>query len=240
MSPQKAKAKPSKPATSKLANPVSEESSLTSTLFNAFSPSGDYFAIVHRPASSCILRIHETVTSTLRCEHAIESAAVSSLSWINFPVDLDGSIPGDAASPTKKRKKKSSGVPSTSAFSHWLVAIGLANGAVELYSPEHSAIVKRLDCPRARSMQVSESCKQGGKERIRRSGQVATMVQSGYGAPVLQPVSTMEPQTISSLDGLRVPAQFAGRVIHRSQFNNGSIHPPDFPSFQNIRGRASL
>jgi WD40 repeat protein len=136
MGTQKAK---TKVATSKLANPVVEESSLSSVALNGFSPSGEYFAIVHRPASSYILRVHDAATNALRSEYVVETGEISSLSWLTLPADGD-SAP-DSSSPSKKRKKRSNATPSSQS----LIALGFADGSIELYSVEHSAVVKRFN-----------------------------------------------------------------------------------------------
>ena len=116
----------------------------SSILRSAFSPTSfqlSLFASVIQGFNSQRLRIHNTVSGRLRCEHAAEAGTkITSLDWGYY-----GTAYRDSTQPSKKKRKRRAGheVIGHNAGSV-VVAFGTSDSHVCLYSPAEAKIVGRL------------------------------------------------------------------------------------------------
>ncbi|KAI9099254.1 WD40-repeat-containing domain protein [Phlyctochytrium arcticum] len=94
-----------------------------------------YFAVVSSGVDAFRLRVWDTRTSTLAAEHAAaNNVKCTAVAW--------GKIQGgDDVSEKKKKRRRSTG---TSESSQQVVALGLANGEVQLYSLPHGKVIRTL------------------------------------------------------------------------------------------------
>ena len=144
-------AKKSRPATFKTtaaAAPASgsilNNSNKSGVLRSLFCPSHyqlSLFASVIQGLDSQHLRIHDTATGRLRCEHAVASrATINCLDWGCHHTRHEETPEG---SPRKRRKRpeKINGSRSTEDF---VVAYGASDSYIRLYSPTEDKIVNEL------------------------------------------------------------------------------------------------
>jgi U3 small nucleolar RNA-associated protein 5 len=113
-------------------------------LQSAFSPSSyqlSLFASVIQGLESDLLRIHDTVTGRLKCEHAIGSRArITCLQWGRHVP----SGKGTQQNHIQKKRKLLNGTNGLSDFSDVVVALGTNQSEVHLFSPEQSRVVGLL------------------------------------------------------------------------------------------------
>ena len=124
-----------------LSSRVSTASS--SILLSSFSPSHlrlSLFASTVLGLDAQRLRIHDTTTGRLRCEYVFDKGAVcNSIAWSTLPaVDL-----GDDGK-TKKKRKRTSTINGGSG-GVVVLALGMNNGNILLYSPTEGSLVGALD-----------------------------------------------------------------------------------------------
>jgi U3 small nucleolar RNA-associated protein 5 len=136
------KAKPQNAShlSSKLSTAVS---SSTALIVSAFSPPAQrlsLYASVVLGLDAHRLRIHDTNTGRLRCEHSFEKGLhINSLAW--------GSLPSkDKKSAKKKRKKLSNGTgASEEEAKNAVIAAATSKGTIILFSPSEGAVVGVLE-----------------------------------------------------------------------------------------------
>lgn len=110
---------------------------------SAFSEDGKFFALVTLAVDKHRLRIFDGISGRATAECAIPFGRVSSLVWGTFSLDANA----EQTSPSKKRTKRSlqeeerknRGSPGTV-----IVALGLSDGSILLFSPSHSKVVRTL------------------------------------------------------------------------------------------------
>jgi U3 small nucleolar RNA-associated protein 5 len=116
---------------------------LPETILSAFSQDGKFFALVTLAVDKHRLRIFNGISGRATAECTIPSGRVSSLVWSTFFLDADV----EQTSPSKKKKKrkteeaeeKDRGSPGIA-----IVALGLSDGSILLFSPSHSKVVRTL------------------------------------------------------------------------------------------------
>ncbi|RPB28108.1 NUC189-domain-containing protein [Terfezia boudieri ATCC MYA-4762] len=128
---------------------LSSKVSATSSaiLFSSFSPSHlrlSLFASTVLGLDAQRLRIHDTTTGRLRCEHVFDKGAVcNSIAWSILPaVDLKD----DGKTKKKKRKRTSTAIGDSAEHNGTAVlALGMNKGNILLYSPTEGTLVGSLD-----------------------------------------------------------------------------------------------
>jgi len=116
---------------------------ISETILSAFSQDGKLFALVTLAVDKHRLRIFDGISGRATAECTIPSGRVSSLVWSTLSMDADA----QDASPSKKKKKrkvedaegKDRGSPGIT-----IVALGLSDGSILLFSPSHSKVVRTL------------------------------------------------------------------------------------------------
>ncbi|KAF8454507.1 WD40-repeat-containing domain protein [Terfezia claveryi] len=126
----------------------SKVSATSSTILSSsFSPSHlrlSLFASMVFGLDAQRLRIHDTTTGRLRCEHVFDKGAVcNSIAWSILPaVDLKD----DGKTKKKKRKRMSTSMGDSSEHDGTAVlALGMNKGNILLYSPTEGTLVGSLD-----------------------------------------------------------------------------------------------
>ena len=113
-------------------------------LCSAFSPSHfqlSLFASVIQGLDSHQIRIHDTITGRLKCEHAIGSrAGITCLSWGYY------GTPATVSSQTllKKKRKRSEDINGTTDHDNAVVAIGTTLSEVQFFSPSAGRVAGAL------------------------------------------------------------------------------------------------
>jgi len=114
-------------------------------LRSRFSPSEfqlSLFASVIQGLEGQHLRIHDTVTGRLRCEHAITSkATINCLDWGHYG-ENHSDRQHQESKKKRKRSEKVNGPPSDP--KDVVVAFGTSNSEIHLFSPSESKIVRVL------------------------------------------------------------------------------------------------
>ncbi len=144
VSNKSARGQPSKVASS--ATPAATNATQTaqksSVLRSRFSPSEfqlSLFASVIQGFEGQHLRIHDTVTGRLRCEHAITSkATINCLDWGHYG-ENHSDRQHQESKKKRKRSEKVNGPPSNP-----VVAFGTSDSEILLFSPSESKIVRVL------------------------------------------------------------------------------------------------
>jgi U3 small nucleolar RNA-associated protein 5 len=113
---------------------------------SAFSPRADLFALLTQALDRHRLRIYASPDARLTADYVLPAARAEALAW--------GALPhasSSAASPEapKKRKKgtaaaNAAAVASSSSAATPVVALGLADGTVALFSPTHGRVLRSL------------------------------------------------------------------------------------------------
>ena len=113
----------------------------SSILKSSFAPSrfvAPLFASVIQGLESQHLRIHDTTTGRLRCEHAIASrVSITSLDWGYY----GGSSADYQDQEPKKKRKRSTQLNGVSSSQNIVLAIGTSASEVQIYSPAESKIL---------------------------------------------------------------------------------------------------
>lgn len=126
---------------SKLTTPSS--STTTPLLTSAFSPAHlrlSLFASTILGLDAVRLRIHDTVTGRLRCEHALDKGvSVNSLAWGTVP---SAAAAAATAAGAKKKRKRADGGGEDAAV---VVAAATSRGEVLLFSPSEGVVVGVLE-----------------------------------------------------------------------------------------------
>lgn len=135
------KPKPQKAShlSAKLTTAAASSAALT---VSAFSPPAlhlSLFASVILGLDAYRLRVHDTNTGRLRCEHIFEKGvSINSLAWGSLPTK-------DKKSSKKKRKRLSNGAGAEEDAKNAVIAAATNRGTVILFSPTESAVVGVLE-----------------------------------------------------------------------------------------------
>ncbi|KAG6837912.1 hypothetical protein H0H93_013065 [Arthromyces matolae] len=137
-------------STSAISQPVVEDASHLTAL-SSFSPDGNLFSFLSLAVDKHRLRVYSTVTGQSVAEHIIESARVSSATWGTFdPSEGQNASSTTEASPTKKkRRKRDAATAEEQSHSATIqtVILGLSDGSILLFSPNHGRIIRTLSHP---------------------------------------------------------------------------------------------
>ncbi|KAA8895649.1 Dip2/Utp12 family-domain-containing protein [Sphaerosporella brunnea] len=125
---------------SKLSTAASSSAVITASAFSPPALRLSLYASVALGLDAYRLRIHDTNTGRLRCEHSFEKGLqINSLSWGSLP-------PKEKKSAKKKRKKLSNGADAAEETAkNAVVAAATNKGTIILFSPSEGAVVGVLE-----------------------------------------------------------------------------------------------
>ncbi|KAJ1308984.1 hypothetical protein OPQ81_004666 [Rhizoctonia solani] len=146
MRDKKAKNKATKPPTERaVGTSALAQPSLSSpaSRFSSFSPNGALFAFLSLAVDKHRLRVYDVATGSAVADHTFDAGRVTALVWGAFELT-------DESKASKKRRKRKSlttdDAPEASSALQ-LVALGLSNGSIVLFSPTQGAVVRTLSNP---------------------------------------------------------------------------------------------
>ncbi|QRV72814.1 U3 small nucleolar RNA-associated protein 12 [Ceratobasidium sp. AG-Ba] len=146
-SSKKDKNKAAKPPTSRaVGTSALAQPSLSSpaSRLSCFSPDVTLFAFLSLAVDKHRLRVYDVATGSAVADHTVDGARVTALSWGTFSL-----VDGQSKSTKKRRKRKSIAEeptePTSSAVQ--LIALGLSDGSIALFSPTQGAVVRTLSNP---------------------------------------------------------------------------------------------
>ncbi|KAL5636633.1 hypothetical protein ACGC1H_000555 [Rhizoctonia solani] len=145
MRDKKAKNKAPKPpadravGTSALAQP---SLSSPASRLSSFSPDGSLFAFLSLAVDKHRLRVYDVATGSAVADHTFDGVRVTALVWGAFELT-------DESKASKKRRKRKSitSDDSEAPLAVQLVALGLSDGTIVLFSPTQGAVVRTLSNP---------------------------------------------------------------------------------------------
>ncbi|CAE6421146.1 unnamed protein product [Rhizoctonia solani] len=146
MRDRKAKNKAAKPPTDRaVGTSALAQPSLSSPAshLSSFSPDGALFAFLSLAVDKHRLRVYDVATGSAVADQTFDTARVTALVWGAFELT-------DETKASKKRRKRKSqttndALEAPSAIQ--LVALGLSDGSIVLYSPTQGAVVRTLSNP---------------------------------------------------------------------------------------------
>lgn len=114
-----------------------------------FSPAQNYFAYLTPSVPKAALRIYNTISGQVICNHYIQQkdivdasgSTAGRLRWGSIPASVIQAAVGQGTTPTKKRRRQSQ----QSSDQVQVVAVGLADGGVALYDPTLSPTPQILE-----------------------------------------------------------------------------------------------
>ncbi|KAF9258591.1 NUC189-domain-containing protein [Marasmius fiardii PR-910] len=127
------------PTTSTISQPSSSLSSLSS-----FSRRANFFAYLSVAVDKHRLSVFSTTTGKSLAEHAVQSARVSSLSWCTLDLVQKSQ---DSELPVKKKRRKGQVGEDAQKQLIEVVSLGLTNGSVVFFSPNHGEVMWTLVHP---------------------------------------------------------------------------------------------
>jgi len=135
-------------ATSAISQPTVQDAS-DLTALSSFSPNGDLFAFLSLAVDKHRLRVYSTLSEKSVAELVVDSARVSSLSWCLFDPSDAQKISLDESPSKKKRRKGDSQLSSeeTQGKGIQVVILGLSDGTVSFFSPNHGRVLRTLSHP---------------------------------------------------------------------------------------------
>ena len=142
-------------ATSAISQPTVQDAS-DLTALSSFSPNGDRFAFLSLAVDKHRLRVYSTLSAKSVAEHVVDSARVSSLSWCLF--DPSGTQKISDESPNKKKRRKGDSQLASEESQEkgiQVVILGLSDGAVSFFSPNHGRVLRTLSHPTSTAEIVS-------------------------------------------------------------------------------------
>lgn len=146
-------------STSAISQPNVDDASNLTTL-SSFSPSGNHFAFLSLAVDKHRLRVYNTVSGQSVAEHTVDSARVSAITWNIFDPssEQNNSSADPAISPSKKKRRKrdnlAAGEEAQSKVIE-VVILGLTDGTVLFFSPNHGRILRTLSHPTSTAAIVS-------------------------------------------------------------------------------------
>ncbi|KAH7343457.1 WD40-repeat-containing domain protein [Rhizoctonia solani] len=146
MRDKKAKNKATKPPTDRaVGTSALAQPSLSSpaSRLSSFSPDGALFAFLSLAVDKHRLRVYDVATGSAIADHTFDAARVTALVWGAFELT-------DESKASKKRRKRKSlttdDAPEAPSAVQ-LIAVGLSDGSVVLFSPTQGAVVRTLANP---------------------------------------------------------------------------------------------
>ncbi|KAG6814451.1 hypothetical protein H0H92_007455 [Tricholoma furcatifolium] len=141
-------------STSAISQPVVEDASHL-TVLSSFSPDGNHFAFFSLAVDKHRLRVYSTVTGQSVAEHIIDSARVSSTTWATFnPAEEQNTSANVEPSPNKKKRRKRDSLAAgeeTQSAAIEVVVLGLSDGTILFFSPNHGRVLRTLSHPSSTS-----------------------------------------------------------------------------------------
>lgn len=129
------------------ASSTTQAANKSSILRSSFSPSTfqlSLFASVIQGHDSQHLRIHETTTGRLQCDHALSSkASITCLDWGYLGADFQGRHHKDSQK-KRKRNELANGAASHNSNLATVVAFGTTDSEIYLFSPTESKVLRIL------------------------------------------------------------------------------------------------
>lgn len=115
---------------------------VSSTVLSSFAPRAAYFALLTQALDRHRLRIYAPqagAEARLAADYVLPNARATALVWAELP-------PAGGASEGSKKRRKDSSAPSSAAEKAGVsvVALGLSDGTVSLFSPTHARVVRVL------------------------------------------------------------------------------------------------
>ncbi|KAG8940019.1 Small subunit (SSU) processome component [Tulasnella sp. 419] len=131
---------------SSLSQPVRQETAS----FTAYSNGGEYLASVSLAVDKHKLWVYDTSSGRAKSEYMVNSGRITSLSWINLVEGESTEEPVENSDELLSRKKRKKAKASTSSSvltrtSSEVIAVGLSNGSLFLFSPSRGEITVNLD-----------------------------------------------------------------------------------------------
>ncbi|KAK7029645.1 Small subunit (SSU) processome component [Paramarasmius palmivorus] len=147
--------------TTTISQPAVQDASYLTAL-SSFSHRGNFFAHLSLAVDKHRLRVFNTATEQSQAEHVVESARVASLSWCQIEL-TPGQKADDGEAPTKKKRRKSQAAEDSQEKTVEVVALGLTDGSVLLFSPTHGRVYWTLSNTASTASILSiAAAKQGG------------------------------------------------------------------------------
>ncbi|KAG8711083.1 Small subunit (SSU) processome component [Ceratobasidium sp. 394] len=113
---------------------------------SCFSPDGALFAFLSLAVDKHRVRVYDVSTGSAVADHTFDGARVTALLWGTFNL-----VDGQSKSSKKRRKRKSVAVEDSTAEAlsptTQLIAFGLSDGTIVLFSPVQGAVVRTLANP---------------------------------------------------------------------------------------------
>ncbi|KAI0033739.1 WD40-repeat-containing domain protein, partial [Vararia minispora EC-137] len=149
---KKASVKPPKsrpPSTSALSHPPVQDASFTDSTIVSFSDDGCYLAVLSLAVDKHRLRVHDSASGSSVSEYTVEGARVTALEWTRFDASSSQKPSVDQQRKSKKKRKSDTAQPASdaSAPSEPVVALGLTDGSILLFSPAHGRVLRTLTHP---------------------------------------------------------------------------------------------
>lgn len=117
-----------------------------------FSPRANQFAFLSIAVDKHCLRIFNVSNSSLIAEHTIDIARATHLCWLLLSLTEEGTtLNSSTPARPKKRKKTASRNLGPESSQTQLVGLGLTNGSILLYSPDHAHVARVLSHPTSSS-----------------------------------------------------------------------------------------
>ncbi|KAF8605280.1 WD40 repeat-like protein [Ceratobasidium sp. AG-I] len=144
---KKGKNKPAKPPTSRaVGTSALAQPSLSSpaSRLSSFSPDGTLFAFVSLAVDKHRVRVYDVSTGSAVADHTFDGVRATALSWGAFEL-----VDGQSKANKKRRKRKSIAdeLTESSSSAIQLIALGLSDGSIALFSPTQGAVVRTLSNP---------------------------------------------------------------------------------------------
>ncbi|KAG6919548.1 hypothetical protein DXG01_004211 [Tephrocybe rancida] len=141
-------------STSAISQPVVEDATQLTAL-SSFSPSGNHFSFLSLAVDKHRLRVYSTVTGQSVAEHIVDSARVSAATWGTFdPSEGQNASSSAEASPSKKKRRKRDSLVAgeeTHSVAIEVVILGLSDGSILFFSPNHGRVLRTLSHPSSTS-----------------------------------------------------------------------------------------
>ncbi|KAG8735504.1 Small subunit (SSU) processome component, partial [Ceratobasidium sp. 428] len=110
---------------------------------SCFSPDGNLFAFLSLAVDKHRVRVYDVAIGSAVADHTFDGARVTALSWGTFNL-----VDGQSKSSKKRKKRKSAAAEDSTAEpaspATQLVALGLSDGSIALFSPTQGAVVRTL------------------------------------------------------------------------------------------------
>jgi U3 small nucleolar RNA-associated protein 5 len=144
---KKGKSKANRPTNRAVGTSALAQPSLSSpaSRLSSFSPDGTLFAFLSLAVDKHRVRVYDVATGSAVADHTFDGARVTALSWGAFEL-----VDGQSKASKKRRKRKSiatEDAAETTSSAVQLIALGLSDGSISLFSPTQGVVVRTLSNP---------------------------------------------------------------------------------------------